>query len=36
MKNGNYRTGAWTGSAIEERRWLRALVQTFAKAGANE
>jgi hypothetical protein len=35
-KNGNFRNGNWTAEAVEERRWLRALVQTFAKAGASE
>ena len=35
-KNGNFRNGNWTGSAIEERRWLRSLVQTFAKSGITE
>jgi hypothetical protein len=36
-RNGNYRRGDWTTEAIEERRWLRSLVQAFAKTGpANE
>jgi hypothetical protein len=35
-KNGNFRNGNWTAEAVEEHRWLRALVQTFAKAGASE
>ena len=26
-KNGNFRNGNWTADAIEERRWLRSLVQ---------
>lgn len=30
-KNGNYRDGSWTLEALEERRWLRSLVNTFAK-----
>ena len=30
-KNGNFRNGNWTVEAIEERRWLRSLVQTFAR-----
>jgi hypothetical protein len=30
-KNGNFRTGDWTTEAIEERNWLRSLVQSFAK-----
>jgi glucans biosynthesis protein len=30
-KNGNYRNGAWTREALEERRWLRSLVSIFAK-----
>ena len=32
-RNGNYKTGDWTADAIEERRWLRSLVQSFAKNG---
>jgi hypothetical protein len=32
-RNGNYRRGDWTSEAIEERRWLRSLVQAFAKTG---
>jgi hypothetical protein len=35
-KNGNYRTGDWTAEAIEERKWLRSLVQSFAKRGTSE
>ena len=35
-KNGNYSNGNWTADAIEERRWLRSLVQTFAKIGTTE
>jgi glucans biosynthesis protein len=35
-KNGNFRNGNWTAEAIEERRWLRSLVQTFAKSGPTE
>jgi ribosomal protein L32 len=31
-KNGNFRNGNWTAGAIEERRWLRSLVQAFASA----
>lgn len=30
-KNGNYRNGSWTLEALEERRWLRSLVSSFAK-----
>jgi hypothetical protein len=29
-RNGNYKNGDWTAEAIEERRWLRSLVQDFA------
>jgi hypothetical protein len=32
-KNGNFRYGNWTAEAIEERRWLRSLVQLFATTG---
>jgi hypothetical protein len=30
MKNGNFRNGNWTAEAVEERRWLRSLLQLFA------
>jgi predicted DNA-binding transcriptional regulator AlpA len=30
-RNGNFKDGTWTTEAIEERRWLRSLVQSFAK-----
>jgi hypothetical protein len=29
--NGNYKDGAWTTEAIEERRWIRSLASAFAK-----
>jgi hypothetical protein len=32
-RNGNYTNGEWTAEAIEERRWLRWLVEAFAKTG---
>jgi hypothetical protein len=32
-KNGNFKTGNWTTEAIEERKWLRSLVQSFARTG---
>jgi len=32
-RNGNYKNGNWTADAIEERRWLRSLVQLFATTG---
>jgi hypothetical protein len=35
-KNGNFRTGNWTADAIEERRWLRSLVRSFANNGTSE
>jgi len=35
-ENGNFRNGNWTAEAIEERKWLRSLVQTFAKSGIIE
>ena len=35
-ENGNFRNGNWTSEAIEERKWLRSLVQTFAKSGTTE
>jgi hypothetical protein len=30
-ENGNFRNGDWTTEAIEERKWLRSLVRSFAK-----
>jgi hypothetical protein len=30
-KNGNFKNGDWTAEAIEERKWLRSLVRSFAK-----
>ena len=35
-KNGNFKNGDWTADAIEERRWLRSLVQSFTKNGTTE
>jgi hypothetical protein len=35
-KNGNFKSGDWTTEAIEERKWLRSLVQSFAKTGTSE
>ena len=35
-KNGNFRNGDWTAEAIEERKWLRSLVRSFAKTGTTE
>jgi hypothetical protein len=35
-KNGNFRNGDWTAEAIEERKWLRSLVRSFAKTGTAE
>ena len=35
-KNGNFRNGNWTAEVIEERRWLRSLVQSFANYGTTE
>jgi hypothetical protein len=32
-KNGNFKNGNWTADAVAERRWLRSLVQSFAKNG---
>jgi hypothetical protein len=32
-KNGNFGNGDWTAEAIEERKRLRSLVQSFAKIG---
>jgi hypothetical protein len=28
-KNGNFKDGHWTAEAIEERKWLRPLIQAF-------
>jgi hypothetical protein len=30
--NGNFKTGYWTAEAVEERRWIRDMVQLYAKA----
>jgi len=35
-KNGNFKNGNWTAEAVAERRWLRSLVQSFAKNGTIE
>jgi hypothetical protein len=35
-KNGNFRNGDWTAESIEERKWLRSLVRSFAKTGTTE
>ena len=35
-KNGNFKSGEWTNDAIEERKWLRFLVQSFANNGTTE
>ena len=35
-KNGNFKSGDWTADAIAERKWLRSLVQSFAKSGTTE
>jgi hypothetical protein len=29
--NGNYRDGAFTFAAVQERQWLRSVVRSFAK-----
>ena len=36
QKNGNFKTGNWTIEAIEERKWLRSLVRSFAKPTRTE
>jgi hypothetical protein len=30
-RNGNFKDGGWAAEAIEERKWLRSLVRSFAK-----
>ena len=30
-ENGNFKSGDWTAEAIEERKWLRSLIQSFAQ-----
>jgi hypothetical protein len=35
-RNGNFKKGDWTTEAIEERKWLRSLVRSFAKTGTAE
>ena len=32
-KNGNFKNGGWTAEAINEWKWLRSLVQSFAGNG---
>lgn len=34
--NGNFKDGAWTAEAIEERKWARGLVSSFAGKGAED
>ena len=29
--NGNFKTGYWTAEAVEERRWMRDMLQLYAK-----
>ena len=31
QRNGNFKTGKWSIEALEERKWLRSLVRSFAK-----
>jgi hypothetical protein len=33
FNNGNFKNGDWTAEAIEERKWLRSLMQLFAGGG---
>ena len=35
-KTGIIEMGDWTADAIEERRWLQSLVQSFANDGTNK
>jgi len=35
-KNGNFKNGDWTAEAIEERKWIRSLVQSFAKTKSGQ
>jgi hypothetical protein len=34
VRNGSFTDGTWTAEAIEERRWLKSLLQSFAKLGS--
>ncbi len=34
--NGNYVDGYYTAQAVEERRWARSLLATFAKGNPND
>ena len=36
IKNGNYKDGHWTAKAIEERKWIREMVKTYATAGGEQ
>lgn len=29
-RNGNFKNGDWTNAAIDERRWLKSLLKSFA------
>jgi hypothetical protein len=35
-KNGNYKNGYWTAAAIQERKWARDLVTTYATTGSEK
>jgi glucans biosynthesis protein len=30
-RNGNFKTGKWTIEALEEQKWLRSLLRSFAR-----
>ena len=34
-QNGNFKDGHWTAEAVEERRWIKDMLQLYAK-GTNE
>jgi hypothetical protein len=31
-RNGNFEHGFWTGEAVQERRWIKEMLQVYAKA----
>jgi hypothetical protein len=30
--NGNFKNGYWTAEAVEERRWIKEMLQLYAEA----
>jgi hypothetical protein len=36
IKNGNYKNGHWTDEAVQERKWVRELVKSYATTGSEK